>query len=129
VSELQRTELSPVDSTSARIPMHTDYSAEHLTHLVTLASLLLAWVWTRKKFSNWHEWAIWLRTSAQTSFKSQVGTNLTGLYTASKKVSWLTSRDLYSPTTYHWPKHVKDNHDNPWLTAIPNCLTKGQLQK
>jgi len=121
-------ELSPVDSTSARIPMHTGYSVEHLTHLVTLASLLLVWVWTRKQFSNWHDLAIWLHTTAQIDFKLQVGTNLTGLYTASRKVSWLTSRDLYSPTTYQWQKHVKYNHHNPWPTAIPNCLTKGQLQ-
>jgi len=99
-------ELSPIDSTSARIPMHTGYSAEHLTHLAMLASLLLVWVWTRKQFSNWHDWAIWLHTSAQTDFKSQVGTNLTWLYTASRKVSWLTSRNLYSPTTYQWQKHV-----------------------
>ena len=121
-------ELSPVDSTSARIPMHTGYSVEHLTHLVTLASLLLVWVWTRKQFSNWHDLAIWLHTTAQIDFKLQVGTNLTGLYTASRKVSWQTSRDLYSPTTYQWQKHVKYNHHNPWPTAIPNCLTKGQLQ-
>ena len=121
-------ELSPVDSTSAGIPMHTGYSAKHLTHLAMLASLLLVWVWTRKQFSNWHD--SYLVTHLRTDwFKSQVGTNLTGLYTSSRKVSWLTSLDVYSPRTYHWQKHVKDNHHNPWLTAIPNCLTKGQLQK
>ena len=106
-------ELSPVDSTSARIPMHTGYSAEHLTHLAMLASLLLVWVWTRKQFSNWHDWAIWLHTSAQTDFKSQVGTNLTGLYTASRKVSWLTSRDLLFPNNIPLTKTCQGQPSKP----------------
>ena len=106
-------ELSPVDSTSARIPMHTGYSVEHLTHLVTLASLLLVWVWTRKQFSNWHDLAIWLHTTAQIDFKLQVGTNLTGLYTASRKVSWLTSRDLLFPNNIPLTKTCQGQPSKP----------------